>query len=195
MKKYDMIFCIVIILCFIVSCQDQTTPEEPGITEDSVASTDGVSIHYQVQGEGTPALVFVPDSDPTLVEKIVADMSSVPLEVGMGAFDGNFNYWLNDIVQVVKETKTPITCINSDKYPSNLEGNKKYNPSYKLKIMTGVGHFVMLEDPENFNCLLEETVQEFVLTPTQTANHKDVSSQGLLKLFDVYDPQEAFPKP
>ncbi|NOR13724.1 MAG: hypothetical protein GQ545_10775 [Candidatus Aminicenantes bacterium] len=33
--------------------------EEPGITEDSVASTDGVSIHYQVQGKGTPALVFV----------------------------------------------------------------------------------------------------------------------------------------
>jgi hypothetical protein len=25
--------------------------EEPGITEDSVASTDGVSIHYQVQGK------------------------------------------------------------------------------------------------------------------------------------------------
>lgn len=101
-------------------------------------------------------------------------LSSAPLEVGMGAFDGNFNYWLNDIVQVVKETKAPITCINSDKYPSNLEGNKKYNPSYKLKIMTGVGHFVMLEDPENFNCLLEETVQEFVLTPTQTANYHEI---------------------
>ena len=299
-----MISCSAIILCFIVSCQDQTTPEEPGITEDHVASADGVSIHYQVQGKGTPALVFVhgwccdltywekqwapfaekytivlidlaghgqsglnreswtipafgedvvavvkkldldpvvlvghsmggsvileaqrhlpnqviglvgvdtlqdfeqeytreqfdqfaapfrsdfvettknfvrsmfiPDSDPTLVERIVADMSSAPPEVGMGAFDGNFNYWLNDIVQVVKEIKAPITCINSDKYPSNLEGNKKYNPSYKLKIMTGVGHFVMLEDPENFNCLLEETVQEFVLTPTQTANYHEI---------------------
>lgn len=55
-----------------------------------------------------------------------------------------------------------------------LEGNKKYNPSYKLKIMTGVGHFVMLEDPETFNRLLEETVQEFVLAPTQTANYHEI---------------------
>jgi hypothetical protein len=28
--------------------------------------------------------------------------------------------------------------------------------------MSGVGHFNMMEDPETFNLLLEETVQEFV---------------------------------
>ena len=40
MKKFHMLFCFALILCFIVSCQDQTTPEEPGIAEDQVASTD-----------------------------------------------------------------------------------------------------------------------------------------------------------
>jgi hypothetical protein len=41
MKKPNMIFYLVIILCLLVSCQDQTTTEAPSITEDQVASTDG----------------------------------------------------------------------------------------------------------------------------------------------------------
>ncbi len=38
-----MIFYLAIILCFIMSCSDQTIPEEPGITEDQVASADGIT--------------------------------------------------------------------------------------------------------------------------------------------------------
>ncbi|MGB3862949.1 MAG: hypothetical protein WBE11_15065 [Candidatus Aminicenantaceae bacterium] len=44
MKKFHMIFCLVLILYFIVGCQDQTTREEPGLAEDQVVSADGVSI-------------------------------------------------------------------------------------------------------------------------------------------------------
>jgi hypothetical protein len=40
MKKIQIIFCITIILSSIVSCQDQTTLEEPGITGDHVSSID-----------------------------------------------------------------------------------------------------------------------------------------------------------
>lgn len=311
MKKYSIIFCIAIILCLLQSCQEQTSPEAPGITSNYVTSKDGVPIHYQVQGKGRPALVFVhgwscdlkywekqwapfaekytvvsidlaghgrsglnrkswtmsafgedvvavvkklglteivlvghsmggsvileatkhipdqvlglvgvdthqdleqkwtkeqfdqffaplradfvkatksfvrsmfaPDSDPALIEKIVADMASASPEVGKATFEANFDYWLYNIVQAFRETAAPITYINSDKYPSNPEGNKRINPSYKLKIMTGVGHFVMIEDPETFNRLLEESVQEFLLALTPAANEEDVSSiDGLI---------------
>jgi pimeloyl-ACP methyl ester carboxylesterase len=311
MKKYFLVYCVSIILCLFASCQEETTTEALGITNDYVASQDGVFIHYQVQGKGTPAIVFIhgwscdlkywekqwtpfaekytvvsidlaghgrsglnreswtipafgedvvavvkklglseiilvghsmggsvvleaakhipdqviglvgvdthqdleqkvtkdefdqffapiradfkkatkdfvrsmfaPDSDPALVEKIVTDMSSAPPEVGKATFEANFDYWMYNIVQAFRDTKAPITCINSDKYPSNPEGNKRINPSYKLKIMSGVGHFVMLEDPLTFNRLLEETVQEFLLASTPTANEEDVTSiDGLI---------------
>jgi len=58
--------------------------------------------------------------------------------------------------------QAPITCINSDKYPTNVEANQRYAPSFKAKIMSGVGHFNMMEDSETFNRLLEETIKEFV---------------------------------
>jgi pimeloyl-ACP methyl ester carboxylesterase len=106
--------------------------------------------------------MFTPNSDPALVEKIVADMSSAPQEVGLGALEGYVDFQNNEIIQVLQEVQTPITCINSDQYPTNVEANQHYAPSYKAVIMSGAGHFNMIEDPETFNRLLEETVQEFV---------------------------------
>jgi pimeloyl-ACP methyl ester carboxylesterase len=106
--------------------------------------------------------MFTPNSDPALVEKIANDMSSAPPVVGIGALEGYIDFQNNEIIQVLKEVKTPITCINSDKYPTNVEANQRYAPSFKALIMSGVGHFNMMEDPETFNRLLEETIQEFV---------------------------------
>jgi len=106
--------------------------------------------------------MFTPNSDPALVEKIVADMSSAPQEVGLGALEGYVDFHNDEIIRVLQEVQAPITCINSDHYPTNVEANQSYAPSYKAVIMSGVGHFNMIEDPETFNRLLEETVQEFV---------------------------------
>jgi pimeloyl-ACP methyl ester carboxylesterase len=106
--------------------------------------------------------MFTPNSDPALIEKIVTDMSSAPQEIGLGALEGYTDFHNNEIIQVLKEVKAPITCINSDMYPTNVETNQRYALSFKLKLMSEVGHFNMIEDPETFNRLLEETIQEFV---------------------------------
>ncbi len=106
--------------------------------------------------------MFTPNSDSALVEKIVADMSSAPPTVGLGALTGYIDFQNNEIIRVLQEVKAPITCINSDKYPTNVETNQHHSPAFKAKIMSGVGHFNMIEDPETFNRLLEETIREFV---------------------------------
>jgi pimeloyl-ACP methyl ester carboxylesterase len=106
--------------------------------------------------------MFTPTSDSALVEKIVVDMSSAPQDVGIGALEGYVNFQKNEIIRVLQEVKAPITCINSDMNPTNVETNQNYASSFKAVIMSEVGHFNMMEDPETFNRLLEETVQEFV---------------------------------
>ena len=106
--------------------------------------------------------MFTPNSDPALVEKIVADMSSAPQEVGLGAMEGYVDFENNEMIQVLQEVQAPIVCINSDMNPTNVETNQRYALSFKAKIMSGVGHFNMIEDPITFNRLLEETIQEFI---------------------------------
>jgi pimeloyl-ACP methyl ester carboxylesterase len=104
--------------------------------------------------------MFIENSDPLLIDKIVRSTSSIPPEVGIGAVKAVINFQNNEIIQVLSEVKAPITCINAD--ATNVETNKRYVPSFKAKIMSGVGHFNMMEDPETFNRLLEETIQEFI---------------------------------
>jgi pimeloyl-ACP methyl ester carboxylesterase len=61
--------------------------------------------------------------------------------------------------------QAPVISINSDHTPTNVEGFLKYVPAFKVKIIPDVGHVVMWDAPEEFNRLLEESIQEFVVEP------------------------------
>ena len=101
--------------------------------------------------------MFPQHADSAVVEQIVSDMSSAPPKVGVSALQGYFNF---DPKEALKEVRIPIHCINSDKYPINIEAGKRHTLSFDVKFMPGTGHFIMLEDPEKFNRLLTETVHQ-----------------------------------
>lgn len=71
--------------------------------------------------------------------------------------------WANeDCITSLKKIQAPIIAINSDQTPTNVEAFKKYVPSFKAKIIPDVGHVVMWDAEEEFNRLLEESIQEFI---------------------------------
>jgi len=115
--------------------------------------------------EIAPQIFFTPESNPELVKSIVSDMSESPPEIGVGILEaegGYFGFINNDLLSILKSLEMPIVCINCDSQPTPIESNKEIVPNIDAKIMPGLGHFVMMEDPETFNRLLEETIQEFV---------------------------------
>ncbi|MBW7996472.1 MAG: alpha/beta fold hydrolase [Candidatus Glassbacteria bacterium] len=106
-------------------------------------------------------LMFVPATDSSLIEWILADMSSAPPEVGVSSIENIFGVINGGDTLAFKEVQAPIVCINSDMSSTEVEVNRKYNPSFDAVEMSDVGHFVMLEDPETFNRLLDEILVEF----------------------------------
>lgn len=111
--------------------------------------------------------IFTPKSDPKLVEWVAAHMSARPSEVGLGAAteaDGELAFWGNIdncLIRAVQKVEAPLVFINSDLQPTPEEINKRYPPYSNAKIVSGVGHFVMLEAPTVFNGLLDATIEEF----------------------------------
>lgn len=131
---------------------------EKGFTEEDVKGLIAMIEPDFVKGtQGFVRGMFPPDADPELVNWIASDMSSADPEIGTNVFRNLGNY---DLKGVVGQIEMPLYSISSDLWPMNLEGNKKYVKSFKLKLMPGTGHFVMLEDPEKFNKLLEEVMEE-----------------------------------
>jgi len=103
--------------------------------------------------------MFPAGADSALVSRIASDMASAPPEVGIAAMRSIMGY---DHAAALKELTLPIWSINTDRWPTNVEGNRKLARSFDVKYMQGRGHFVQLEDPAAFNALLEETIGEIV---------------------------------
>jgi pimeloyl-ACP methyl ester carboxylesterase len=101
--------------------------------------------------------MFVPGSDPELVEWVLADMSAAPLEVAVPALEDSYG---NEpaVIVALSRLQTPVVAINPDYRPTDVEGLRRHG--VKAVLMPGVGHFEMMEDPERFNRLLQHAVEE-----------------------------------
>lgn len=104
--------------------------------------------------------LFLPSSDPTLVEEISKDMASEPPEIGIDAFLNTWKY--HSAPSRFEELKLPIRIIKSSKSLINIRAGKRHAPSFEVKSMENVGHFVMLEDPETFNIILDEILIDLI---------------------------------
>lgn len=103
--------------------------------------------------------MFMPSSDPDLVEWVAADMSAAPPHVALDSMEHAIT---NDdaILAGLRQMATPVVAINPDYRPTDLEALERHG--VRAVIMPGVGHFLMMEDPDGFNRLLSETVEAFV---------------------------------
>jgi len=104
---------------------------------------------------------FVPASDPALVERVVAAMSATPPHIAIGAIEA---LWQHDrqLQAGLQEVKVPKLTINGDWRVTNRKAAHRYG--IEVMPMSGVGHFVMLEDPQTFNRLLDEAVPKCMHT-------------------------------
>lgn len=103
------------------------------------------------------ARTFVEQSDPAIKEWVKADMAAAPYASAVGARKASGSY---DAALAVASLDVPFVLINSDFLPTDvahIEANAKL---FHLLEMTGVGHFVMLEDPETFNALLSAVLAD-----------------------------------
>ncbi|MEO8515163.1 MAG: alpha/beta hydrolase [Flavobacterium sp.] len=65
-----------------------------------------------------------------------------------------------DIRKMAKSVAVPVRAINSEKSPTNIENNRKYFKNYSYRIITGTGHYPMLEKPDEFNIIMNELLEE-----------------------------------
>lgn len=102
------------------------------------------------------ANMFTSTSDSSLREQISMNMASIPPEVGVPAIR---NLYLRKESQGLNEIPASLKLINSDMQPTNYAAAERYGVD--VLQMSDVGHFVMIEDPETFNRLLSEVIEEF----------------------------------
>jgi pimeloyl-ACP methyl ester carboxylesterase len=101
--------------------------------------------------------LFRPDADPKLVDRIAHDMASAPPKVGVTSIESSFKY-AREIPGALAELKLPVIAINADNGPTDMGSLARHG--VKAVVMPGVGHFLMIEDPQRFNTLLATAIEE-----------------------------------
>jgi pimeloyl-ACP methyl ester carboxylesterase len=101
--------------------------------------------------------LFAPTANHELANKVAYDMSLSPPRVAIPSLRAVLEY---DYTEPLQEVSVPIVAIDSDLgEPVNEARIRKVLPKFHATIITGVGHFLMMEDPARFNAALETEIQ------------------------------------
>ncbi len=100
--------------------------------------------------------MFPADSDTALVRLVSEDMAAAPQEVAISAMR---NLFLHDLRPTLNLLEVPLWCLDSNQTPVDFQGWKFYQPGYTAVLMQGVGHFLFLERPEEFNQKLVDLIE------------------------------------
>ncbi|MGZ5513740.1 MAG: alpha/beta fold hydrolase [Candidatus Aminicenantales bacterium] len=100
-------------------------------------------------------MLFHKDADPAIVADAEKRMSGTSPSAAKGMFLGLAGY---EEAAAVRRLRAPMRAINGNLYPTDIKANRKIKPDFAAVIMTHMGHYPMLERPDEFNRLIAKTV-------------------------------------
>jgi pimeloyl-ACP methyl ester carboxylesterase len=138
---------------------DQYSDLGPGLTEEMVqAFAKQIRTNFKDSVSAFVRSMFLPNSNKALVDQVAADMSSAPPAIALDALVYTLNY-SRQMPRTIDELKLPVVALNAGNSQTDIASMKKHGVD--VITMPGVGHFMMMENPEGFNLLLKSAINKF----------------------------------
>jgi pimeloyl-ACP methyl ester carboxylesterase len=103
--------------------------------------------------------LFAANTPAAVRERVLQQLTALPPDRSVAMLRSTWSY---DPIPALREITAPIGAVNADKYPTNLETNRRHMPGYEAEILPGVGHYPMLEDPARFGAALGRMVERVI---------------------------------
>lgn len=105
---------------------------------------------------------FYKKNPETSYKRVMAMLEGAPRTGWRESLNNTFKWQNEDCIESLKKISVPVVAINSEREPTNAEAFRKYVPSFQANIIPDAGHLVMWDATEQFNQLLEQSIQDFV---------------------------------
>jgi pimeloyl-ACP methyl ester carboxylesterase len=102
-------------------------------------------------------ILFHSDADPALVADAERRMQKTPPDAAHALFLSLAGY---SPVDSARKLTVPLRAINGDLYPTDVDSVRKIKADFDAVVMKHMGHYPMLERPDEFNKHVVEVVQE-----------------------------------
>lgn len=95
--------------------------------------------------------LFEKGANPLFVQKVAYDMSLEPPDVAVASLEALLGM---DFASVLPAIHVPVMAINSDLLPTDERRIRRFLPDFTADVLPHTGHFLMMEDPQQFNPIL-----------------------------------------
>ncbi|MDD2927643.1 MAG: alpha/beta hydrolase [Candidatus Omnitrophica bacterium] len=129
----------------------------PATPEDKIKYIEPLKKDFVKNSAPFMREMFHKNADPRLIEQVVRNVSRSNPEIAINTMEYYFD---TPIIPLLADVDVPLWCLNADLWQSYPEINSKYLKSYHLRTMRGVGHFLMVEKPDEFNRQLEDIISQ-----------------------------------
>jgi len=102
--------------------------------------------------------LFPATADPALVDRVAGDMASARREGTLGSLGHALNRH-PPIIAALAGITAPVVAINADLGPTDVDSLRGHG--VEPIVLDGVGHYLMLEDPERFSAVLASALESF----------------------------------
>lgn len=104
--------------------------------------------------------MMLPGTDPQLRDWILADVSAQPPAIALSAMKEMLTQYITgEAAKLFEKVRVPVITVNGDLYPVNYEANRRHMLSYDAIVLKKADHFLMMNQPEEFNRALEKAIQ------------------------------------
>jgi pimeloyl-ACP methyl ester carboxylesterase len=131
-------------------------PAQPPVAENMRGPNGAKNREAMIRG------MFTPATPPAIQDHVLRMMLAAPEATAYGAMVATFDprIWTNEVMTM------PVLGLFADKSAlGNPEAAKKLFPNYQHHEIAGTGHFLMMEQPREFNTLLSAFVDKLPRTP------------------------------
>lgn len=101
------------------------------------------------------------DSTPSFyVDRCLSMIPETAPERWWSALEESGRWRGTNAIRALERIEVPVTAINSDRLPTNVDSFRQYIPSFTVRTMSGVGHLgVLWRNTEEFDQYVRELVQ------------------------------------
>jgi pimeloyl-ACP methyl ester carboxylesterase len=101
-------------------------------------------------------MLFHTDADPALMADAERRMAASDPKAMVAMFRGLAGY---DTGAAARKLTVPLRAVNGDLYPTNIAAIRKVKPDFDAVVLPHMGHYPMLERPDEFNKRLAEVIE------------------------------------
>lgn len=118
------------------------------VAENSRKRAEAFRDDYPAALKAMVKMLFHPDADPVLVADAERRMMKMSPQVAYAMMSSFAGYNVNDSA---RRLTVPLRAINGDLYPTDVAAARKVKPDFDVIVMKHMGHYPMLERPDEFN--------------------------------------------